>query len=51
MSKQKHIKIPLPNWKWWQVTIATVVIIFAFRIDITPAFELLKMWLKSYLAR
>ena len=51
MSKQKHIKIPLPNWKWWQMTIAIVVIILAFRINAAPAFELLKIWLKSYLAR
>jgi hypothetical protein len=51
MKKQKHIKIPLPQWKWWQVTTATAVIIIAFRADVTPLMELLKMWLKSCLAR
>ena len=51
MSKQKNIKIPLPNWKWWQTGIILIMIILAFRIDATPAFELLKMWLKSYFAQ
>lgn len=47
MKKQKHIKIPLPQWKWWQVVIAIIAIITAFRADAAPLLELLKIWLKS----
>jgi len=50
VSKKPHIKIPLPKWTWKQVTITIVVIILACRIDATPALELLKAVLKSWLA-
>lgn len=51
MGKKKNIKIPLPDWKWWQTGIVLIMVILAFRIDATPAMELLKMWLKSYVAQ
>jgi len=50
MKKQQHIKIPIPIWKWWQIIIAIVAIIIAFRADATPLLELVKLWLKSHVA-
>lgn len=47
MSKNKYIKIRLPKWKWWQITIAIVAVILAVRGEITPIIDLLKIWLKS----
>ena len=49
MSKNIHIKIPLP--KWWQMAIIFAVIILALRVDATPAWEFLKNCLKTYLEK
>lgn len=37
MSKQKHIKIPLPKLKWWQFTIMIVAIILASKAEPTAS--------------
>lgn len=49
MSKQKNLKIPLPNWTWWQTTKAIALIILACRIDLNDELisllkELIKLW-------
>lgn len=31
MSRQKHIKVPLPEW--WQATLAIMFFILAYKID------------------
>jgi hypothetical protein len=49
MSKQKHLKIPIPKWTWWQTTKTIVLIILASRIEIGDEIisfikALLKLW-------
>jgi hypothetical protein len=45
MGKRKHIKIPLPKWKWWQVAVILVVVILAIQ-ESENLIELLRIWLK-----
>ncbi len=33
MSKRKNIKIPLPNWKWWQADLIICSIIVVIRLE------------------
>lgn len=40
MSRQKHIKVPLPEW--WQTTLAIMIFILAFKIDPATAKEMIK---------
>jgi hypothetical protein len=49
MNKQKHIKIPLPNWRWWQIAITIVFVILALRVDQKQVFDLLKISLERCL--
>ncbi|WP_154669974.1 hypothetical protein [Flavobacterium silvisoli] len=49
MNKKQYIKIPLP--RWWQTAIIFAVIILAFRVDATAAWEFLKICLKTRLEK
>ncbi len=49
MSKQKHLKIPIPKWTWWQTTKAIAFIILVSRIKFSEELiefikELIKFW-------
>tara|TARA_R110000751_G_scaffold184035_1_gene290529 strand:- start:2015 stop:2170 length:156 start_codon:yes stop_codon:yes gene_type:complete len=49
MSKQKHLKIPIPKWTWWQTTKAIALIILVSRIKINEEIislikEIIKWW-------
>ena len=52
MSKNRHIKIPLPKWKWWQTALAMAIAILASKVEPMEALnilkELLKTWLLNY---
>lgn len=49
MSKQKHFKLPIPNWTWWQTTKTIVLLILAFRIDISDEIlQLIKVLIKIW---
>lgn len=48
MSKKQFLKIPLPKWTWWQLTIMIVVIIFAMRVDASTATVILKSIISAW---
>lgn len=43
MKNRKHIKIPLPNWSWWQFGLVMFIIINSFNIDITSITDILNL--------
>ncbi len=49
MSKNRHIKIPLPKWKWWQTALAMAIAILASKIEPMEALNILKELLKTWL--
>jgi len=51
MSKQKNIKIPLPNWKWWQTALIFSLIIFVFKIEPNNVYSLIKFFIVKWLSK
>jgi len=49
MGKRKYIKIPLPNWKWWQTALAIMGAILALRAEPLEALRVVKELLKTWL--
>ncbi len=50
MSKTKHIKIPLPKWKWWQTALILGFIIAVIKLDPNTTLRMLKDILLKWLS-
>lgn len=48
-SKQRHIKIPLPKWTWWQSALVIAITIIAYKSDPNNGLKIVKELLMKWL--
>ncbi len=51
MSKSQYIKVEIPKWNWWQITLMICLIIIISKVDPDNTLELLKEILNRWIGK